>query len=108
MSAFDVVHNALDPSLRTAVEQTRAILAALAAARFAVIPLPEPGTLSNHHEDDDTVFYHGQEGEFVVEKTSHPWSVLDEEGNCWTPALLRDFAAAALAAAAVAEDNGRA
>lgn len=73
-------------------------------AGMVAIPLPTPGQLSDHHMSDETVWYHGQDGEFVIsQKVSEPYPVYDSDGNCWSVTGLREMAAAALAAACEVE-----
>lgn len=81
--------------------------AAVTAAGYALVKLPEPGPLSDHHEDDQTVWYHGQYGEFIGETVRmnppEPKPIMDEDGNCWGIGELRDMALAALACVMAAE-----
>ena len=74
------------------------------------VQLPDPGPLSDHHADDQVVFYHGQYGEFVVDTKVMapplPKPVGDEEGFSWTIQGLREMGLAALACADYAESVG--
>lgn len=76
------------------------------------VQLPDPGPLSDHHADDEVVFYHGQYGEFVVDNKvmdpALPFPVNDEDGNAWSVQALREMALAALACADYAESVGHA
>lgn len=75
---------------------------------IAAVLLPVPGRLSGHHADHQTVWYHGQDGEFVItDRADDLRPVTDGEGNSWSVKALRDMAAAALAAAAEVERRRR-
>lgn len=82
----------------------RAVLDTITASpRHAVIELPEPGPLSDHHGDSETVWYFGQYGEFTFD--SYDNSLHDTEGNAWGGEELREMALAGLAAARAAESG---
>lgn len=70
-------------------------LAALRDAGYAIVKLPEPGQLSDHHADSDTVWYVGQWGEIVLTAEG---DIYDSEGNDLGVNALREQAAATLAA----------
>jgi hypothetical protein len=48
------------------------------------IQLPEPGSLSDRHEDDQSVWYWGEFGEFVIDNRDMnpplPFPIVDENG----------------------------
>lgn len=74
------------------------------------VELPDPGLLSEHHQDDQIVWYHGEHGEFVIDNKVMnpplPLPITDQDGNAYTLKGLRELAHAALAAIAAAEAIG--
>lgn len=74
------------------------------------VELPDPGQRSDHHEDDEIVWYHGKYGEFIVDNKVMtpplPRPITDENGDAYTVKDLRDMAYAALACADAAEALG--
>lgn len=101
MSAAEVIAEALRSCGIEESEKVEVpdVLDALKAAGYAVVELPKPGELSDHHSDGDVVFYYGQAGEIQT----HPGEIWDNEGQTVPPAVAREWAAALLAAADAAE-----
>lgn len=75
------------------------------------VQLPDPGLLSEHHKDDQIVWYHGEHGEFIIDNKvtnpPQPLPITDQDGNAYTIKGLRELAYAALAAVATAETIGQ-
>lgn len=85
------------PELWAAGDDIAAVaLAALSAAGFAIVHLPKPGPLSDHHDDDCKVWYFGQDGEVMVFDGDNV--ITDSEGFTFHADVAREQAAALLAA----------